>query len=196
MLSRIAEDAQAQAEEIAQRAAEAARQSSDVILSRAKQQCDQLAAKAAAETEDILRRAQLMAGLQARKNSLQLRREMIDEVFADAQTALTQLPDQRAAAFLTALALAGCESGEETLAVSAADMPRFADGELLAAINRALRESGRKGAVTLRAEPAKIAGGLLILGAKSDVNASVETLLRQAREQLERPVADILFGEG
>ena len=207
IIEKIRQDAEAQAAAILAQAREKADASRALIRQEAEKTAAAIEQKAAAEAEEISRRRMLVANLEGRKNALAARRQVVEEAFELAQKELSALPEERWAALMEKLVLEAAETGTETICVPAADTEKYQSdffsrlkaatggkGSMLDALNAALVKAGRKGELKLGAEPAKISGGALLVGEKSDVNCSFEALLRQERELCEREVANLLFG--
>lgn len=193
ILLKIRQEAEAEAAEIMAAAREKAEKSAEAILKAARERADAVEQAAVAEAEEIKRRKMLVAGLEVRKNTLRRKREVLDEAFDLAMKRLCELPPDRYEALLTKLILSAVETGTEKLLVSEKDRAMFDQG-LLDRLNARLAESGRHAGLTLAKDSAGIKGGAIVLGEKSDVNASFEALLSLTREGAEREVAAILFG--
>lgn len=193
ILQKIRQEAEAEAAATIAAAKEKAEKSAEAILNAAKERGRAIEKAAMAEAEEIKRRKMLSAGLEMRKNTLRRKREVLDEAFALALKRLCGLSDERYEALITKLVIDSAETGTETLCVSQADRARFQNG-LIDKLNSRLAESGKRGNLSLSPVPANIEGGVIIVGAKADVNASFEALIRFERENAEREVAAILFG--
>lgn len=193
ILLKIRQEAEAEAAEITAAAREKAKQSAEAIIKAARERADAIGKAAVAEAEEIKRRRMLVAGLEVRKNTLKRKREVLDEAFDLALRRLCELPDDRYEALLTRLILSAAETGAERIRVAQRDRARFENG-LLDRLNARLAEAGKRAELTLCPESAKISGGAIVIGEKSDVNASFEALIGYARESAEREVAAILFG--
>lgn len=157
--------------------------------------------------EEMERREMLMAGLEARKNTLASRRAVLDEAFAAAGRELSALPDSRWEALVTRLVLEAAETGAETLEIPDADraryeavpegnLPLIGEKSFLRRLNAALRDSGRAGKLTLAGSAAGIAGGFVLHGTDYDVNCSFEMLLKLVREESEQEIYRILYPLG
>lgn len=154
--------------------------------------------KKTADVEEIFRRGRLMTRLDSRKNTLAVKRSVIDTVFAEAKTVLNNLDDARWAALITKIVLSGAETGSENIMVPEKDMNKYTNpfmgkDSMLEQLNKALEKSGKKGALTLCNTPANFESGIMLVGVRSDVNGSFDVLLKEARDQYEREVYEILF---
>ena len=144
------------------------------------------------DVAEVARRQLLIAELEARKNTLDRKRKVIEEVFAQAENELANLPQDKWEKLIVATVLNASETGTEKLCVPAADVEKYKGG-LLEKLNLELVKNGKKGELTLAEETAKFAGGVLLIGKNSDFDGSFETILREVRRKSEREVASLLF---
>ena len=171
---------------------EKAAAAAEKIRSDAKAEADYILEDAKKRVADLERREKLMAGLEARKNTLASRRQVIDEAFESAGILLEKLFVDRWEALITRLILEAAETGEETLLVPEKDKEKYEKG-LLKEINDSLKKSGRAGKLVLSDTPAKIQGGFILSGPNYDVNGSYEMLLSLVREESEQEIYQMLF---
>ena len=163
------------------------------IKNTAQAKVEEINTQAAADADEAARRQVLIAELKARKNSLDSKRKVIEEAFSEAEKELAKLPLDKWEKLITTIVLAASESGNEKLCVPAADVEKY-NGGMLAKLNAALLEAGKKGELTLASEPAKFTGGVMLIGKHSDFDGSFATILRDVRMKSEREVATMLFG--
>lgn len=152
-----------------------------------------LNAQAQADAAEAARRQLLIAELEARKNALDKQRELVEEVFDQAKQALQNLPQDKWELLIEKTVVKASETGSEKLCVPASDLKKYENG-FLERLNEALRKAGKRGELTLAEECASFSGGVMLIGADSDFDASFETLLREVRGKSEREVAKLLFG--
>ena len=191
IITRIQQDAEAEAAAILAAAREKAAALTAEAEAASAQKVEEIRAEAATRGADAARRIALLASLEERKNSLAARRAVIDRAFEEAYAALCALPQERFEALVTALVLENAGTGEEEVQVAKED--RAAYEAVLPKVNAALVAAGKKGGLRLCSEPARFAGGFALIGTTCDVNCSYEALLRAAREREERAVAALLF---
>ncbi len=136
----------------------------------------------------------------AKKATLEVRKAVIDGVFADAAKALDEWSDDAYADLVVTLLKQDGLTGSETIHVAAKDRARFlalfssaADGCLDILAKRLKQPKFR---LMLAAEPADIAGGFLVVGTHYDVDHAWTTILSDLRDATEPELADILFSEG
>jgi V/A-type H+-transporting ATPase subunit E len=88
--------------------------------------------------------------------------------------------------------LAGAETGEEEVVISAKDRQRI-DRGLIDSVNRELQKQGKKGSLTLANDEASITGGFILRRGKVEIDSSFTSLIKSQKDELEIKVADILF---
>ncbi len=72
---------------------------------------------------------------------------------------------------------------------------RLLEDGLLEEINKALKDDGRPGRMSLAVEEAGFRRGVILTGEKFVNNLSLETLMREVRDEHEEEVLKMLFGE-
>ena len=166
--------------------------SANKITNAAIEKVEEIKNQSEIDAAEAARRQVLIAELEARKNTLDSKRKVIEEAFILAEKELANLTDDKWKKLITRIVLKASETGTEKLCVPAEDMEKYKGG-LLAEINAALVQAGKKGELTLADEPAKFAGGVLLIGKNSDFDGSFGTILREVRNTSEREVAALLF---
>ncbi|HEY8393040.1 MAG TPA: V-type ATP synthase subunit E [Capillibacterium sp.] len=192
--------------ELTNRILEAARKEAEEIKERSREEARRLAAEyrqATAEKADAIRKEYLRRGqeeadriireaeMDAKLRLLQTKQELIHHAFEEALSTLANLPAAEKSQLYQDLLLAAVESGEETIAVSAADKEIWT--KVVAQVNQELRRKGLPGDVKLSEEPAAIKGGFLLAGSTYEVNASLESILSDLEDKFFPEVAGILF---
>ncbi len=162
------------------------------IEAAAQVKVQEIQTQAKADAEEAGRRQVLIAELESRKNALNLKRQVLEEAFAAAETKLQQLPQADWEKLITKLVVQGAETGSEKLCVSAADKAKFENG-FLTRLNAALTAAGKPGQLTLSEHTGKFSGGVVLEGKTSDYDASFPTLLKLIKNKYEHDVAAILF---
>ena len=194
ILEKIQQDAAAEAAVIIDEAKKKAQANADKIISAAKVKVEEIRAQAKADAEEAARRQVLIAELLSRKNSLNSQRAVIEDAFKQAADELNNLPKAKWEALITDIVMRAAESGSEELVVPEADAKKYTDG-FLDRLNKALKDAGKAGNLTLAKESGAFDGGLLLRGKNSDYDGSFPTLLSQVRTGVERKVAAMLFTE-
>lgn len=142
----------------------------------------------ARERDSILERSRTNAQLDARKYTLEKKRELLDSVFVNAGKKLDALSGAQREALLSRTLLNEADGGEQ-LCPAPADMDALT--RLLPEINKQLASSG-KAPLTLGAA-AKIAAGFILVAPGYEKDCSFAAMLRDTREVHEAEVAGLLF---
>ena len=195
-IEKILDKLQAEGRAEADAVLEKARAEADAIKARYEKQAEQEKAaaeekgvKAAAERQDRLIRA---AEMESKKTILGAKQSVLDKAFAQARDSLLHLPEEQYVTFLATLAASSSGSGTEVLVFNEKD--RAAVGEKITAeANRLRQEAGLPAGLTLSPDTADIDGGLFLRDKDSEVNCTLETLLRLGREELAGQAAALLF---
>lgn len=192
-----------QAQYIIDRILEDARQSEHAMLEEASRQAEalltaargelearraELAAATEQEVRERFRRAEVMRGLERRRELLAAKQALLDQAFAGARDLLLNMPEGDYADYLCASILANARGGEE-LILCPRDRERLPG--LLDRLNAALTQAGKQPLVLGPGE--EIGGGYLLRSAGVTVNQSLSAILRQAREALQGEAATRLF---
>lgn len=203
--------AQAEADAIAAKWDAQARQETDAILDRGR--------KNAAERGE---RMASVAQMEGRKRMLAVKQDMIGEAFDAALAKLCSLPEAEAVDVLAALCVQAAVTGREEVILSPRDQKRYGKQVVSAAneilgkkvapklpeeltetstgafidkmVTKASALLSGTGMLTLSAQTRDIKGGVILSADGVEVNCSFETLLRLDRPELEKEVAQTLFG--
>ena len=194
ILEKIRQNAEEEAAALRRQGEERAAAAAEKIRAEAAADAEALLESARRSAEELSRREDLMTGLEARKNALAARRDVVDEAFSEAHRMLLALPAERWEALISRLVLEASETGEEVLEVPASDREKYENG-LLERLNAAQERSRRKGKLTMAGAPGKMEGGFRLVGPVYDVDCSFEMLLSLVREENEREIARLLYPE-
>lgn len=190
VIEKILADARAEAEKIKKQAeekdsAEQAKLSEQ--LDEYKKQTEILAQKAGKDKKLHLLAA---ARMDIAKEYLAGKRKLLDEVFAQAQQRLQNLPDKEYRMFMTKLMLGAVETGDEEVIID--NNETRIDQEFIKHINSRL-EPGCRGNLRLASEKQNLGGGFILRRGRIKNNVSLWVLLAQARKALEIELAKQLF---
>ncbi|MBR6209236.1 MAG: V-type ATP synthase subunit E [Oscillospiraceae bacterium] len=142
--------------------------------------------------EQKVQRAERAAKLDAKKDILSVKQEMVSAAYEKARQLILALPEEKYVAFLARQAGAAALTGREEIILSPED--RKALGEkLLAAANAAAAKRGLPGTLKLSQETRPIRGGLVLREGDIEVNCTLESLLELSRGSLDAEVARTLF---
>lgn len=190
ILKRIEEDARVAAAEIlrdAQAKADAIRSASDSRISKGRDAAMEQARQEAIALDD---RMQRMAKLDARKDMLAAKREVLDEAFARALDKLYAMPEDKARAFGLSMLLSSA-TGEETLIPDAESA--WCDQQFVDAANAALVKAGKPGHIVLSKDRRSLGGGFVLARSGMEINCSYKAAMEARRMDIEAEIVSILF---
>ena len=190
---KIEEEAAAEVAVILAEAKKKADASAKKIIDEAHAKAQEIQEESLLDAKEAAHRQELIAELEARKNSLDSKRQILEEAYNLAAKELAQLTDEKWKKLIIAIVNNASVTGQEKLCVPAKDLPKYKNGFLLE-INANLTAKGKKGELVLAEEAAPFADGVLLIGKNSDVDCSFATILQEMRRKTEREVAAILFG--
>jgi len=144
-----------------------------------------------AEAGEVRNRMLRMAALDARKEMLAVKRELIDQAFAKALEAMRAMQSEQAQGFHIRLLLE-VALGTEKLEIAEGDEPLF-DAAFFTKANAAMEKVGRTGALTLSPNRRALGGGFVLEQEGMEINCTYESVLRTRRAGLEAEVAAALF---
>lgn len=192
ILNKIRTEGQAEAAKITANA----QASADAILAEAKAQTEQrrqeILAQAKREADEDEQRQLTVAGLEARKDLLMARQEVIEQAFAQALADLRKMPSADYRQLLKGMLMDAVQTGDEEIVVDQIDRALFTDA-FLAEINEALVAAGKQGHLRLGAGTRHTDGGFILTTGEVDINATFATRLKELREDLEPEVAKVLM---
>lgn len=186
---RIASDAD---QEIEALRAEAGRQAGEITAryeAQAKRECEELLARGRRNADERVERLASVAQLECRKLELAAKQEMLSKAYDRALELLLSMPEQEYIALLADLAVKASTTGREAVVLSQKDRTRFGKQVVTQA-----NEKLGGGKLTLSEQTSPIRGGLLLSDGDVEVNCSFETLVRLQRGELDREIAQLLFG--
>lgn len=142
--------------------------------------------------EDRAQRLSRTAEMEAKKAILSFKQETVSGVFDEVEKRLLSLPEEEYLRFLADKAEQAAVSGEEELVLNARDRASLGE-KLLALANAGLAAAGKKAELRLAEDCGDFKGGLIIRRGSVSVNATVDALVEQARNDLASEVAVTLF---
>ena len=190
---KIQEEAAAEVAAILAEAKNKADASAKKIIDEAHAKAQEIQEESLLDAKEAAHRQELIAELEARKNSLDSKRQILEEAYLLAAKELAQLEEEKWKKLIIAIVRNASVTGQEKLCVPAKDLSKYQNGFLLE-INAALAAKGKRGELSLAEEAAPFADGVLLIGKNSDVDCSFATILQEMRRKTEREVAAILFG--
>lgn len=171
----------------------------DSVLTRAKEQAAEIAARAEKQAEGIRAAERLQAGLETRKRTLAAKREVLDEVYEACRRQLLDLPQDQWVRLMEAAVLRSGLTGSIRVFLSPHDEERyrhlFEGPDSLCGPwgDRLSQLSGRPCTLCLEGVRDGLDGGLFLASEICDVDASIQTILTDLREETEAQTAAQLF---
>ena len=179
----------------------------DAVLAQAKAAAEGIAAefakKAETEAAELLRagkeaaeqrvlRQERTNRLEARKDILGLKQQLVSAVYDKARQAILALDEDKYVAFLAAQAGAAALTGGEELVLGKGDRERLGD-KIVAAANAAAAGRGLPGEMKLSDATLPADGGLVLRRGSIEVNCTLAKLLEMSHSALDAEVASVLF---
>jgi len=190
--AKILEDAENKAYQIEEQARQEARDITGLALKEAEIKRAEILAKAETEGQETYRRLISVAGLEARKEILNAKQDMVEQAFTKAIEKITSLPDAEYQKMLEEMVAGAASDGAGEILLSERDGKRigsnFADN-----INRRLKTTGKNGTVKLSDEKIQTQGGFVLRYGDMEINGTFEIVFDMLRPQIENDVVDILF---
>ena len=188
LTGKILQEAQDYRKEVAASAHEEAERIARQYEAQAKTEAEAIIAAAERQAEAIHRRAQSQAGIQERNMKLTTRRQMIDQAFARAEQKLLELPEEKLCNFLTNMVLRA-QTSDAQLIWNKGDLALAR--KVVASVNDKNMARGMK--LTLADEQGNFEGGFILRQGSIETNCTFPVLIMAVVDELETPVAKILF---
>jgi len=150
---------------------------------------EELESRARAKASDEERRLIVGEELELRKTSLERKREILGEVYAEARKRIENLPPDEYLKLISAFILKGAISGKEEIVVPAAQRNMFS-GAYVESLNRA---RGAGAAFTVADTPGEFAWGVVLREGQRRVDLTLGVIFRQLTERVESAAAGVLF---
>jgi V/A-type H+-transporting ATPase subunit E len=149
--------------------------------------------KAEKEAAEEKKRIIALARLEMRNKLLEKKKNLIEEVFQEASKRISSVPKDKYRSFLKKVILEAAESGEEEVILNERDR-ELVDAKFLGEINQELQKNGKKGSLKLSSETREIEGGVILKKDGLEINASLETLLKELRSEKEKEILQKIIG--
>lgn len=190
--AKILEDAENKAYQIEEQARQEAQSITGQALKEAEMKRAEILKKAEAEGQETYRRLISVAGLEARKELLKAKQDMVEEAFTKAIEKITGLPDAEYQKMLEEMVAGAASDGAGEILLSERDGKRV-DGNFVENINRCLKTAGKNGTVRLSDEKIQTEGGFVLRYGEMEINGTFEIVFDMLRPEIEGDVVNILF---
>ena len=191
ILKRIDEETGASARKILEEAEREATSIRERYEKAAEKMRGELAGRAGKKAEEEERRLIVNEQLELKKALLAKKREILEEVYAEARKRAMDLSDSDYTGLMKALVLAKTISGREEIIVPAERYKLF-DKDFLAYLNREYTGGGE---FSYAKERGEFSWGIVLREGKRIVDLSLDVLFEQLMERVEPKIASVLFPE-
>lgn len=186
--ARIAADAEAANSAVREESAKRIAEIRAEYEKKAQEQSTAILRAGERDAQQMVSRVERTAQLEAKRQLLGVKQEMVSQAFELAKRKFAQLPQAEYVAYLSRQIVAAC-SGDAQLVLNAADKEAYG-AQLETAVNGLLKG---KGSITVAEETADIIGGFILKQGNVEVNGTVDILLELIRGELAAQVAQVLF---
>ena len=191
--TKIASEAEAEIAAVLQDAEQRAAAVAEGFARQAKAEEEEFLRVGRDNAEQRVQRQARTARLEAKKQVLALKQEMVSAAYAKAKETVLALPESEYVAFLAKQAGEAALTGHEEIILSEADRDRLG-AQILAAANQRAAKRGLPGELKLSGETRPVSGGLVLRQGNVEVNCTLDKLLEMSRSSLDAEVASVLFG--
>ncbi len=153
---------------------------------------DKLTDKGTKDAETHIERLGHVAALEAKKQVLATKQELVSQAFEQAANMIAELPENEYIALLVRLATEASRAGTEQVVLNADDRARIGPA-VCTQTNESLKAQGRPANLALSDKTRDIRGGLILESGDIEVNCSIDTLIGQYKNELASKVAGVLF---
>lgn len=192
IVSHILAEAQAEKEAALAQAGKAAGAIAADFAKKAEDEAAELLRAGKEAAEQRVLRQQRTNRLEARKDILGLKQDLVSAAYDKARQAILALDEDKYVAFLAAQAGAAALTGSEEIVLGKGDRER-AGARIVAAANAAAEKRGIAGAMTLSDAVLPADGGLVLRRGSIEVNCTLDKLLEMSHSSLDAEVASVLF---
>lgn len=133
-----------------------------------------------------------VAQLEAKKQVLATKQDMVARAFNRAIELISSLPENQYVPFLARLAAEASVTGDEQIIMAASDRTHYGKQVCIKA-NELLSSKGKTASLTLSDQTRDIRGGLILSSGNIEVNCSTDKLVLQHKSNLAAQVAEVLF---
>ena len=192
IVSHILAEAQAEKEAALAQAGKAAGDIAADFAKKAEDEAAELLRAGKEAAEQRVLRQQRTNRLEARKDILGLKQELVSAAYDTARQAILALDEDKYVAFLAAQAGAAALTGSEEVVLGKADRERLG-AKIVEAANAAAAKRGLPGAMKLSDAALSADGGLVLRRGSIEVNCTLDKLLEMSHSSLDAEVASVLF---
>lgn len=190
--ARILSDSQGAVEAVKQEAAARCAEIAAAGDAAAQDEYWKLLKKGTEDAEKRGERLESVAQLEAKKQILGAKQQLISEVFELAAEKLIAMPEDENVAFLAALAARASRTGAEDV-IFTADTRDKIGAQVVEKANSIISAAGKKAELKLSGESREMRGGLILRDGSIEMNCSLDALIDGVKNDVTGQVAEILF---
>lgn len=191
ILKKIKADAEEAARQIVAEGQAAADAVTAEARTRIEAQGERMRGKARQRADEERNRIVTLARLSGRRELLSEKQRLIDRVFEETKRSILEMGAGDYRRLIRAFLRDTSETGDVEVIIDINET-RIDQGFL----DEVARDLDGAGSLKLSSERREIGGGFILRSGRTETNCTLETILRDARENLETEVASILFGPG
>ena len=144
------------------------------------------------DCEDKVQRMQRLANMEAKKEVLAEKQDIIQKAFLSAQDRIVNLPEVEYIEFLATLASSSAKTGQAEIILNQRDKDKYGL-RLLKAANEKLNANGIAGNLQLSEYIGKFAGGLILKQGSIEINCTIEILIELCKDEMSAQLSEVLF---
>ena len=190
VIDKILTEATAQAEAIKKQTREKAERAKSALEDEIAEFEEQTRVLSEQAAEDKKAHMLAAARMQISKDLLAEKRAILESVFEQAKQAVVKMPDEEYKTFIKNLMIKAVETGDEQVIIDT--LESRIDQSLIDEVNQKLK-SDSDGRLKLSEQTEDISAGFILKRGPIMINASLEALFTQARDELEIELAKQLF---
>ncbi|SEF72297.1 V/A-type H+-transporting ATPase subunit E [Caloramator fervidus] len=189
---RLLNDAKLKASAIENEALSKAKSILDEATNKAERIVEEFKEKAEREGKEKKERIISKAKMECRDMILKAKQEMIDNIFKLVVDKINNMDLESYRSLFKTLILNSVETGDEEIVLSQKDKDKF-NQSFLYEINRELIAKGKAGNLKLSSETLNLNSGFILRRNGLEINCTIESLIRNLRDELEVELAKLLF---
>lgn len=190
ILRRIEEETRARIDAIISAAEKEAARVAESYRERAEKLREKFDAEIASRAAVEEKQAIVAAQLEMKKRQLELKREILAQVYMEARKRIEELPEKEFLEIVRSLVLENVRTGREEIVVPSSRKALF-DESFLESLNKELKGS----TLCFAAETGDFEWGVVLREGNRKVDLTMDTLFDQLAARIESHVAEVLFSE-
>jgi len=183
--NKIIQDAEAEAKERLEKATERAGKIIEMARQEAVRIKKEIMEKSEKEAAEYIRRAKVLAGIEVRKEKLELRQKLLQEALQKTLEKLASMPEEDYCSMIAGAVMKLREDEEYEILLAENDRLRIGS-KLEEILAKTAEETGKRINVRISDSNANISGGFIIRTEDIELNYSFENIMSAEKEELEK----------